>query len=219
MVSIKIESPTYNCVLELNNRLTYLRGDSATGKTYLVDCIMNYLNGGDDIIKLYCSRHVTVMSSLPSIGTFSALSGMVVFYDDRFRLETANPEGDIIKELVKNDAYLVVIDRVGSKTIDFNLTGILNGKKNGFDHWFLPNYLEGSGVLSSGVVVYDCTINLDSNESVFVKVDDAVMAGYKEIQVLADFQSFGNVYYDFKQYCNSLKGVNIYLENSGSGSV
>ena len=44
-VSLKVRSKLYNCDLELERRITYIRGDSGVGKTGLISSLISYIQG------------------------------------------------------------------------------------------------------------------------------------------------------------------------------
>lgn len=149
MVELQVSSKVYNCILRLERRITYIRGDSGTGKTGLVDIIDDFNNGGDADIDLKCPRNVVIMTSAPTLDVFTGYKGTVIIIDDRLLTETSNFGNKIAEVVLKNDIYLVIINRVdlmydenaesSSKSgLDYSVKSILICRAEGINHYFEP---------------------------------------------------------------------------------
>ena len=68
---------------EIRRNITILRGDSATGKTTLVEMIQEYAElGPDSGIVLQCEKNCAVLSGRQWENQLSALSQSIVFIDE-----------------------------------------------------------------------------------------------------------------------------------------
>lgn len=130
MVELQVVSDDYRCKIELERRITYLRGDSGVGKSTLVDYILLGDSAGD-AARVTCSKNLAVIQNIDSNSrvanekdTLFILDDSLVIEDEKWFSET------IIKDLIKNDSYMLIISRVDS------LPGaVLEMKANGFDHY------------------------------------------------------------------------------------
>lgn len=151
MVNLRVSSNNYKADLSLERRITYIRGDSGSGKTGLVNVINDY-NGGDDSIIVDCDRKISIISA---IDTLDGYKGKVVFIDDSITTENKKFGCDLAKYLLKNDIYMVIINRVDvpikpgkskkednkkddddDSGLDYSVSSILICKSDGINHYF-----------------------------------------------------------------------------------
>lgn len=68
---------------EIKRNITAIRGDSATGKTALVDMIREYYeNGNASAIELICDKECTALEGRTWAGQFSMMRECIVFIDE-----------------------------------------------------------------------------------------------------------------------------------------
>ena len=68
---------------EIKRNITILRGDSATGKTTLVDMIREYYqNGIASGVDLQCEKECTVLEGRTWSGQLSMMQDSIVFIDE-----------------------------------------------------------------------------------------------------------------------------------------
>ena len=153
-VFIDLESRDLDDILEfrvhipLERRITFLRGDSGIGKTYLVSLITDAINQPDS--PLTKEKHsdgygLSILGSQNMAEEFKAIVKSIVVVDDNERSETKGFEDALKDYLVKNDNYLLIINRagigsyhdedekkkgkVGSTGLDYAVRSILRMKK------------------------------------------------------------------------------------------
>ena len=79
---VQIQNKRVRYEFELKRNLTVLRGDSATGKTTLIDMIEEHSNNGNDsAVQLICDRPCYVLSGTTWKGQLSEMHDSIVFID------------------------------------------------------------------------------------------------------------------------------------------
>ena len=93
----------------INRNITILRGDSATGKTTLIDMIAAYQqNGAASGITIRCQKDCTVLTGLRWQENISLIHDSIVFIDegDAFVLSA-----DFARAIKNSDNYYVIATR------------------------------------------------------------------------------------------------------------
>lgn len=107
---------------EIRRNITILRGDSATGKTTLVEMIQEYEElGSDSGITLQCERNCAVLSGRQWEKQLAGLSQSIVFVDEGNAF-TASKE--FAAAIQKTDNYYVLITRESLETLPYSVTEI-----------------------------------------------------------------------------------------------
>ena len=107
---------------EIRRNITILRGDSATGKTTLVEMIQEYEElGSDSGITLQCERNCAVLSGRQWEKQLAGLSQSIVFVDEGNAF-TASKE--FAAAIQKTDNYYVLVTREGLETLPYSVTEI-----------------------------------------------------------------------------------------------
>ena len=129
-------------VIVQNNRISYdftirrnitiLRGDSATGKTVLVDMIREYFeNGAASGVDLVCDRPCTVLSGRLWLSQLAAMHDSIVFIDEGNDFILRD---DFTAVIQKADNYYVIVAREGIPSLPYSIEeiyGIRNSGKYG----------------------------------------------------------------------------------------
>ena len=114
---------------ELRRNLTVLRGDSATGKTTLIDMVQEYLNSGNDSsIELNCDKTCYVLSGATWKGQLSEMQDSIVFIDE------GNPfvfSDEFSATIQKTDNYYVIVSREGLPNLPYSVTEIYGIRMSG----------------------------------------------------------------------------------------
>ena len=127
MVELQVISDDYRCKIEMERRITYLRGDSGVGKSTLVDYIL-LGNSAGDAVKITCSKLLAVIQDIDSNERFRYEKNTLFILDEP--IETRFRGNNIEELLIKNDSCMLIISRVDS------LPGaILEMKANGTAHY------------------------------------------------------------------------------------
>lgn len=117
---------------EIKRNLTVIRGDSATGKTTLVDMIREYYeNGVASAIELSCDKQCTVIEGKTWQVQLSVMQDSIVFIDEGNDFVSSSEFASVIKE---TDNYYVIVTREGIPTLPYSVDeiyGIRNSGKYG----------------------------------------------------------------------------------------
>lgn len=145
---------------EIRRNITILRGDSATGKTTLVEMIQEYEElGSDSGITLQCERNCAVLSGRQWEKQLEGLSQSIVFVDEGNAF-TASKE--FAAAIQKTDNYYVLVTRESLETLPYSVTeiyGIRTSKhfgdlKQTYNEFFqIYGKPVGTGTLKPAIVI------------------------------------------------------------------
>lgn len=129
---IIIENKKIKYDFEVKRNLTIIKGDSATGKTTLVDMISeHYDNGIDSGIRLQCSRTCAVLEGRDWKTLLAAFHNSILFIDEgNSFLGTL----DFASVIQKTDNYYVIVTREALPALPYSVTeiyGIRDSKRYG----------------------------------------------------------------------------------------
>ncbi len=145
---VTVQNKRVRYEFELRRNLTVLRGDSATGKTTLIDMIRERVNNGEDSsVQLLCDKACYVLEGATWKGQLSEMRDSIVFIDE------GNPFifSDAFSERIQQtDNYYVLVSREGLPNLPYSVTEIYgirtSGKYGGLKqhyHEFYRIYGEG----------------------------------------------------------------------------
>ncbi len=117
---------------EITRNITIIRGDSATGKTTLVDMVRDYYeNGVESGVELQCDKTCTVLGGRTWAQQLSTMQDSIVFIDEGNDFVM----GDAFAATIKNtDNYYVIVTREGIASLPYSVDeiyGIRNSGKYG----------------------------------------------------------------------------------------
>lgn len=224
MLELKVSSKIYNAELFLERRITYIRGDSGTGKTSLFYMLNQYRSNVSGIT-VECRLRIRLLEEMPSIEELNVIKDSVLVFDDNLASEY---DMGIFNDLCpKNNLYLIIINRVDSSEsknspkIDFAVSSILISKENGVKHSFLPvcnsMFNQNWSTDLVDLILTEDTYGLYSMDSILGipcetskgkdniinKLEELKSLKYKNILVCADWSSYGRNFNDFYVYCSS----------------
>ena len=114
---------------ELRRNLTILRGDSATGKTTLIDMVQEHMNNGTgSSIDLVCDKPCYVIEGATWPGQLSLMQDSIVFIDE------GNPfvwSDEFSKVIQATDNYYVIASREGLPNLPYSITEIYGIRTGG----------------------------------------------------------------------------------------
>lgn len=118
---------------ELRRNITVLRGDSATGKTNLIEMIREYTNNGtNSSIELICDKACYILEGATWRGQLSVMKDSIVFIDE------GNPfvlTDEFSSTIQQTDNYYVIVSREGLPNLPYSIEEIygirLSGKYGG----------------------------------------------------------------------------------------
>ena len=129
---IVIENKRIRYDFEIKRNITLIRGDSATGKTILVDMVREFdENGTDSGINLKCEKKCTALSGRNWEASLSVIQDSIVFIDEGNRFVASREFAAYIQ---KTDNYYVIVAREGLPTLPYSVEevyGIRNSGKYG----------------------------------------------------------------------------------------
>ena len=114
---------------ELRRNLTIVRGDSATGKTTLVDMIQDYVNNPSGTpVELSCDKKCYVLAGTLWKEQLNGISDSIVFIDEGNEfIKTEEFAGSI----QKTDNYYVIISRESLPALPYSVEEIYGIKTSG----------------------------------------------------------------------------------------
>lgn len=196
----------------ISRNITILRGDSATGKTTLIDMIQAYQTGGPGSgVQLSCAAGCAVLTAHNWQLNLSGIHNSIVFIDE------GNPfviSQDFAFEVKKGDNYFVLATRNPLFNLPYSIReiyGIKNTSGNRYQGTkrlyseFYPLYSQSVTIRPEIVIVEDSNSGFEFFQSVCgrfsipcisargkTKVCDAVQScGHENILIIADGAAFG----------------------------
>lgn len=96
---------------DIKRNITIIQGDSATGKTTLVDMIREQvLNGDDSGVNISCACRCRVVEGSTWQEQLAYIKDSIVFVDEGNRFVSSK---DFAREVQKGDNYFVIVTREG----------------------------------------------------------------------------------------------------------
>lgn len=222
---------------EITRNITIIRGDSATGKTTLVDMVRDYYeNGVESGVELQCDKICTVLGGRTWAQQLSTMQDSIVFIDEGNDFVM----GDAFAATIKNtDNYYVIVTREGIASLPYSVDeiyGIRNSGKYGtlkrtyneFYHlyqtkdYILPvqpqsvivedsnsGYQFFKGICDQGKQAACISANGKSNifAAVFKHMDENLL-------VIADGAAFGSEMEKLTKLIESCPNIKLYLPES-----
>lgn len=114
---------------ELRRNITIIRGDSATGKTTLIDMIQEYVNNpSGSPVELTCDKACHVLTGTLWREQLSAMQDAIVFIDEGNEFVKSK---DFSKEIQVTDNYYVIVSREGLPTLPYSVDEIYGIRTSG----------------------------------------------------------------------------------------
>ena len=104
---VKIYTKRVHYEFELRRNITIIRGDSATGKTTLVDMIQEYVNNpSGSPVNLICDKSCYVLSGALWREQLSGMHDSIVFIDEGNEFIKTD---EFAREIQQTDNYYVIV--------------------------------------------------------------------------------------------------------------
>jgi hypothetical protein len=120
---------------EIKRNITVIRGDSATGKTTLIDMIREYFeNGSASAVELNCDKECAVLEGRAWFAQLSMIKDSIIFIDEGNQFVTSK---EFAAAIQNTDNYYVIVTREGIPTLPYSVDeiyGIHNSGKYGTLH-------------------------------------------------------------------------------------
>ena len=124
---IVIQNSLVQFKFTVNRNITIIRGDSATGKTTLVDMVRQYSIGGvSSGVTISCEKECTVLTGLRWESEIAAIRDSIVFIDEGFEFISSDSFAEAIR---KSDNYYVLATRETLPNLPYSIREIY-GLKN-----------------------------------------------------------------------------------------
>lgn len=192
---IKVENRRLQYKFSIERNITVLRGDSATGKTTLIDMIASYQQNGEASgITISCEKTCTVLTGLYWQENLSHIRDSIVFIDegDKFILSE-----DFAKAVRHSNNYYVIATRAPLSNLPYSVEEIYGIKNKAGNRYQKTKRL------------YARFINLCNTKVDFISKPDLVIVEDSN----AGFQFFSEFFSKNGIACVSAKGKsNVYKE-------
>ena len=114
---------------ELRRNLTIIRGDSATGKTTLVDMIRTHMNDGESgPVTLNCDKGCYVVEGNLWKGQLGNIQDSIVFIDEGNEFVKTK---DFARAIQQTDNYYVIVTREGLPALPYSVEEVYGIRTSG----------------------------------------------------------------------------------------
>lgn len=114
---------------ELRRNLTIIRGDSATGKTTLIDMIRDYVNNPSGTpVELVCEKRCFVLEGSLWKGQLNEISDSIVFIDEGNEFIQTEEFAGYIQE---TDNYYVIVSRESLPMLPYSVEEVYGIRTSG----------------------------------------------------------------------------------------
>ncbi len=125
---VSIENAYLKYDFTISRNITIIRGDSATGKTTLVEMIRAYNEQEDSGITIKCEKPLVVVYGKNWQEQIKETSGSIVFLDEISRFTKSKEFAETIKG---TDNYYVIVTREKLSILPYSITEIYGIRTNG----------------------------------------------------------------------------------------
>lgn len=106
---IRIENRSLVYEFTIRRNITVIRGNSATGKTTLIEMISSYERDGEESgISLKCKKNCTALTDVRWEENLSQIHDSIIFIDEDYRFVRSQKFAEMVKA---SDDYFVLITR------------------------------------------------------------------------------------------------------------
>ena len=173
---LTVQSVHLKYEMEFSRNLTILQGESATGKTTLVDMIQEYiLNGSDTGIQMSCDCPCAVVSGNTWMTQLQSIENSIVFIDEGNRFVASS---DFARAVQRSSNYYVIVTREGLNNLPYSVTEIYGIRSSG-------KFASQEPVYHQMYRIYGEELLKEDAGSGIVVVEDS-NAGYEFFQGLCD---------------------------------
>lgn len=137
---IKIFSRRIKYKLAICRSLTILKGDSATGKTTLVEMIAEYeRNGSESGVSLSCEKDCVVLAGRHWAERLTQINDSIVFIDEDNRFVASE---DFARAIQGTDNYYVIVTREPLENLPYSVDEVYGIRTSGKYGGLVPAYHE-----------------------------------------------------------------------------
>jgi hypothetical protein len=188
---------------EIRRNITIIKGDSATGKTTLVDMVREYYeNGKQSGIELQCDKTCVVLEGRRWKVLLEDIHDSIVFIDEGNSFITTDEFSSVLK---KSDNYYVIVTRESLPNLPYSVEEIYGIKNSGRYGTLQQTYQEFYHIYG------DVTYNIQFSPDIIVVEDSN--SGYEFFESLQKDRNWkavsaegkSNIYKVLKKYDNDKK--------------
>ena len=138
--SITVKNHVLQYQFEIRRNITIIKGDSATGKTTLIDMIRDYYENGEQSgITLQCQKTCVVLEGRQWKVLLGNIHDSIVFIDEGNQFITTDEFSSALKQ---SDNYYVIVTREGLPNLPYSVEEIYGIKTAGKYGTLQPTYQE-----------------------------------------------------------------------------
>ena len=127
--SITVKNNVLQYKFEIRRNITIIRGDSATGKTTLVDMIREYYENGEQSgVTLQCDKQCVVLEGRQWKVLLENIQDSIVFIDEGNAFVASR---EFAEEVKRSDNYFVIVTRESFATLPYSVEEIYGIKSSG----------------------------------------------------------------------------------------
>ncbi len=233
---VVIQNKRMHYEFDLRRNITILKGDSATGKTTLVEMIQEYMDQGQEsMVSIQSDKRCGVISGNTWKGQLSEFSDSLIFIDEGNNFVRTD---EFARAIQDTDNYYVIVSREGLPNLPYSVDEIYGIHKSGKYGSLKKCYQEfyhiygednTSIIKPSKVITEDSNSGYQFFEAVCRDNDvDCISAGGKsnvatkiaeivgdnEIIIVADGAAFGSEMDKVSKLIKIKQNVHIYLPES-----
>ena len=137
---IIVQNGSLKYEFDLKRNITILKGNSATGKTTLIEMVQEYLvDGADSGINLSCDVECRVLTGNLWKEQLANVSHAIVFIDEGNRFVRTE---EFVEKIKKSDNYYVIVTRESLEMLPISVTEIYGIRSSGKYGGLVPVYHE-----------------------------------------------------------------------------
>ena len=169
IIHLMVQSAHLKYEMDFLRNITILKGDSATGKTTLIDMIQEYnLNGSDTGISLNCNCPCRVLAGNTWMEQLKEIHHCLIFIDEGNRFVASE---EFARAIRVTDNYYVIVTREGLSNLPYSVTEIYGIHSSGkyayqepiYHHLYriYGNYQQPKEALHGQLIVEDSNAGYD----------------------------------------------------------
>ena len=195
--SITVKNNVLQYQFEIRRNITIIKGDSATGKTTLMDMIREYYENGEQSgITLQCQKTCVVLEGRQWKVLLENIHDSIVFIDEGNQFITTDEFSSALKQ---SDNYYVIVTREGLPNLPYSVEEIYGIKTAGKYGTLQPTYQEFYRI-------YGDVKNTISFHPDIILVEDS-NAGYEFFEAVAEDKYWTTISAGGKSnICKMIKG-------------
>ena len=232
-----VENKRLHYEFDLRRNITVLKGESASGKTTLIDMIQEYMNlGQDSMVNVYADKRCGVISGNTWRGQLSEFSDSLIFIDEGNSFVLSDEFASTIKN---TDNYYLIVTREGMVNLPYSVDEIYgihhSGKYGDLRRCYQEFYHIYGNADKEGKVFPEVIITEDSNsgfqffDAIGKEKGIEIIAGSgksnildiitrlksdKEVLIVADGAAFGSEIERVIKYTEAVGHIKLYLPES-----